>query len=160
MDEQIVRDLFSSCIRAAEILGVDADFRAVLADKRSRLAPNQIGQGGQLQEWLEDWDQQAREQQHRHISHLYGLFPSSQISLRETPELAEAAKVTLNKRGDLSTGWAIAWRLNCWARLHDGERATLHFEQLVRTVADVPEHVQRASAVPDRRQLRRHLGDQ
>jgi alpha-L-fucosidase 2 len=122
MDEQIIRDLFSACIQAAESLGVDADFREVLAAKRSRLAPNQIGKGGQLQEWLEDWDQEAREQQHRHISHLYGLFPSNQITLRQTPELAEAAKVTLNKRGDLSTGWAIAWRINCWARLRDGDR--------------------------------------
>jgi alpha-L-fucosidase 2 len=75
-----------------------------------------------LQEWLEDWDAQAREQQHRHISHLYGLYPSNQITVRNTPELAEATKVTLNTRGDISTGWAIAWRINCWARLHDGDR--------------------------------------
>jgi alpha-L-fucosidase 2 len=122
MDSQIIRDLFTSCIRAAEILDVEADFRAELASKRDRLAPNQIGKGGQLQEWLEDWDMEAREQRHRHISHLYGLYPSSQITVRETPELAEAAKVTLNTRGDLSTGWAIAWRINCWARLHEGDR--------------------------------------
>jgi alpha-L-fucosidase 2 len=122
MDSQIIRDLFSSCIRAAEILNVDAEFRETLAAKRGRLAPNQIGKGGQLQEWLEDWDQDAREQRHRHISHLYGLYPSSQITLRQTPDLAEAAKVTLNTRGDLSTGWAIAWRINCWARLHEGDR--------------------------------------
>ena len=93
-----------------------------LSRQRARLPPNQIGKDGQLQEWLEDWDAQAREQQHRHISHLYGLYPSAQITPRETPELAEAAKVTLNKRGDISTGWAIAWRINCWARLHDGDR--------------------------------------
>ncbi len=122
MDSQIIRDLFTNCIRAAEILGVDADFRAELAAKRSRLAPNQIGKGGQLQEWLDDWDREAREQQHRHISHLYGLYPSNQITLRKSPALAQAAKVTLNTRGDLSTGWAIAWRINCWARLHDGDR--------------------------------------
>jgi alpha-L-fucosidase 2 len=93
-----------------------------LANQRDRLPPNQIGKGGQLQEWLEDWDLEAREQRHRHISHLYALYPSNQITLRQTPELAEAAKVTLNTRGDLSTGWAIAWRINCWARLHDGDR--------------------------------------
>ena len=122
MDEQIIRDLFSNCIRAAEILGVDAQFRAELDRKRSRLAPNQIGKGGQLQEWLEDWDLEAREQKHRHISHLYGLYPSAQITPRQTPDLAEAAKVSLNTRGDLSTGWAIAWRINCWARLQDGDR--------------------------------------
>jgi alpha-L-fucosidase 2 len=122
MDSQIIRDLFSSCIQAAEILDVDAEFRAELAAKRDRLPPHQIGQGGQLQEWLADWDEEAPEQQHRHISHLYGLHPSAQITPRQTPELAEAAKVTLNARGDLSTGWAIAWRINCWARLHDGDR--------------------------------------
>ncbi len=122
MDEQIIRDLFSNCIQAAEVLDVDAEFRQELETKRSRLAPNQVGKGGQLQEWLEDWDLEAPEQQHRHISHLYGLYPSAQITPRQTPELAEAAKVTLNTRGDLSTGWAIAWRINCWARLHDGDR--------------------------------------
>jgi alpha-L-fucosidase 2 len=109
-------------VHAGKILGVDAEFREELDRKRSRLAPNQIGTGGQLQEWLEDWDLEARDQRHRHISHLYGLYPSSQISPRTTPDLAEAAKVSLNTRGDLSTGWAIAWRINCWARLQDGDR--------------------------------------
>ncbi len=123
MDSQILRDLFSNCIQASEILGADAEFRKQLGAARARLAPNQIGAGGQLQEWLEDWDAKAPEQQHRHISHLYGLFPSAQITPRSTPELANAAKVTLNTRGDITTGWAIAWRINCWARLHDGDRA-------------------------------------
>jgi alpha-L-fucosidase 2 len=122
MDEQIIRDLFSNCIRATEILGVDAEFRQQLEAARARLAPNRIGKAGQLQEWLEDWDVEAGEQQHRHISHLYGLYPSAQITPRGTPELAQAAKVTLNTRGDITTGWAIAWRINCWARLHEGER--------------------------------------
>ncbi len=128
MDSQIIRDLFSNCIRAAEVLDVDPQFRAELASKRSRLAPNQIGKGGQLQEWLDDWDLEAPERQHRHISHLYGLYPSAQITPRQTANLAEAAKVTLDQRGDLSTGWAIAWRINCWARLHDGDR-TLYILQ-------------------------------
>ncbi len=123
MDEEILRDLFSNCIEASKVLGTDADFCKQLEQARSRLAPLQIGKQGQLQEWLGDWDAQAREQQHRHISHLYALFPSAQITPRGTPELAEAAKVTLNKRGDITTGWAIAWRINCWARLHDGDRA-------------------------------------
>ena len=122
MDSQIIRDLFSNCIRAAEILDVDPEFRTQLAGTRARLAPNQIGKAGQLQEWLEDWDVEGREQRHRHISHLYGLYPSNQITPRRTPELADAAKVTLNTRGDITTGWAIAWRINCWARLHDGDR--------------------------------------
>jgi len=124
MDEQIIRDLFSNCIAASEILGTDAEFRKQLTSARARLAPNQIGSKGQLQEWLEDWDAKAPEQQHRHISHLYGLFPSAQITPRGTPELAEAAKLSLNNRGDITTGWAIAWRINCWARLHDGNRAS------------------------------------
>ncbi|MBI2513275.1 MAG: glycoside hydrolase family 95 protein [Opitutae bacterium] len=123
MDEQIVRDLFNHCIDAARILGRDADFAAQLAATRDRLAPNQIGAQGQLQEWLEDWDVQALEQQHRHVSHLYGFFPSNQITLRGTPKLATAVRKTLETRGDISTGWAIAWRLNLWARQQDGERA-------------------------------------
>jgi len=122
MDSQIIRDLFSNCIRASEILGKDSDFRSQLEATRARLAPNQIGKAGQLQEWLEDWDLEAPEQKHRHISHLYGLYPSAQITPRGTPELAAAAKVTLNTRGDITTGWAIAWRINCWARLHQAER--------------------------------------
>jgi alpha-L-fucosidase 2 len=81
-----------------------------------------IGAAGQLQEWLEDWDGNAPDQRHRHVSHLYGFFPSNQISLRSTPDLAAAVRKTLETRGDISTGWAIAWRLNLWARLQDGER--------------------------------------
>jgi alpha-L-fucosidase 2 len=123
MDQQIVGDLFSATIRAAELLGTDAELRAQLASTRERLAPNRIGAQGQLQEWLLDWDGQAPEQQHRHVSHLYGFFPSSQITLRGTPDLAAAVKRTLETRGDISTGWAIAWRLNLWARLQDAERA-------------------------------------
>jgi alpha-L-fucosidase 2 len=122
MDEQIIRDLFSNCIRASEILEKDTEFRKQLEATRARLAPNQIGKVGQLQEWLEDWDVEAKDQQHRHISHLYGLYPSSQINVFDAPDLAAAAKVTLNTRGDITTGWAIAWRINCWARLHDGDR--------------------------------------
>lgn len=123
MDSQIVRDLFSYCIRASEILDVDAGFRAELVEKRARLAPNRIGSAGQLQEWLDDWDLQAPEPNHRHVSHLYGLFPSSQIDVRHTPELAAAARRSLELRGDDATGWGIGWRLNLWARLHDAERA-------------------------------------
>ncbi len=123
MDEQILRDLFAHCIRAAEILGIDADFRAQLAAARARLAPSQIGGAGQLQEWLEDWDLQAPEPQHRHLSFLFGLFPSQQISLRGTPALAAAARKSLELRGDESTGWATAWRINLWARLHEGDHA-------------------------------------
>ncbi|HEU5124868.1 MAG TPA: glycoside hydrolase family 95 protein [Verrucomicrobiae bacterium] len=123
MDMQILRDLFSHCAEASETLGVDEGFRKQVEATRARLAPMQIGSQGQLQEWLKDWDAKpGTDPHHRHISHLYGLFPSAQIDVRKTPELAAAAAVSLNTRGDISTGWAIAWRINCWARLHDGDR--------------------------------------
>jgi alpha-L-fucosidase 2 len=123
MDNQILRDLFANCISAAEILKTDKSLRAKLVAARDRLLPNQIGKAGQLQEWLEDWDLEAPDQHHRHVSHLYGLFPSAQISLRDTPELAAAARKSLEIRGDRATGWATAWRANLWTRLHDGDHA-------------------------------------
>ncbi|MBI5388459.1 MAG: glycoside hydrolase family 95 protein [Verrucomicrobia bacterium] len=122
MDMQIIRDLFGNCTKASEILGLDEDFRKQLTATRARLAPNQIGKAGQLQEWLDDWDMEAPERQHRHVSHLYGLFPSAQITPRGTPELAAAVRKSLDLRGDKATGWAIAWRINLWARLQDAER--------------------------------------
>ena len=135
MDAQILRDLFQACIRAAEILGIDAKLRNELAAIRARLPPNQIGAQGQLQEWLEDWDQAAPEIHHRHVSHLYGLFPSAQISLRTTPALAAAARRSLEMRGDDATGWGLAWRFALWARLHDAEHAYKVFGGLLQ-----PEH--------------------
>jgi alpha-L-fucosidase 2 len=123
MDSQILRDLFAHCIEAAEILGTDEAFRDDVARAHARLAPDQIGAAGQLQEWLDDWDLQAPEKHHRHVSHLYGVFPSGQIDVHTTPELAKAARTSLELRGDQSTGWGIAWRLNLWARLGDGDRA-------------------------------------
>ena len=123
MDLEILRDLFANCIQASEILGRDKKFRKQLAATRARLAPLQIGSAGQLQEWLEDWDTQAPDIHHRHVSHLYGLFPSDQIDFYTTPELAAAAKKSLEIRGDKATGWATAWRINLWARLHDGDHA-------------------------------------
>jgi alpha-L-fucosidase 2 len=123
MDEAILRDLFDSCIAAARILGRDAPLAAEFAATRDRLAPYKIGKDGQLQEWQEDWDAGAMDIHHRHVSHLYGLFPSDQIALEVTPDLAAAARKTLETRGDLSTGWAIAWRLNLWARLGQGDHA-------------------------------------
>lgn len=123
MDNQILRDLFAETAAAAGILGRDADFRARVLAARERLAPDRIGHAGQLQEWREDWDTTAPEPQHRHVSQLYALYPGAQITPRRTPELAAAARVTLETRGDRTTGWAIAWRMNLWARLHDGDRA-------------------------------------
>ena len=121
MDNQILRDLFANCIAAGRILGIDADFRKACADARALLPPDRIGKAGQLQEWMEDWDMEAPERDHRHVSHLYALFPSEQIGVRPPPELAAAARKSLELRGDLSTGWAIAWRINLWARLREAE---------------------------------------
>ena len=123
MDQQILRDLFEQTARAAAVLGTDADFAAQLRATRARLASDKIGKQGQLQEWQEDWDADAPEPHHRHVSHLYGLFPSHQINLDDTPALARAARRSLELRGDESTGWATAWRANLWARLRDGDHA-------------------------------------
>jgi alpha-L-fucosidase 2 len=121
IDIGIVRDLFTACIESGRILGMDKDFCDKVAAARARLAPMQIGKNGQVQEWLEDWG--VLEEQHRHISHLYGLFPSNQITPAATPELAQAAKVALNLRGDVGTGFGMAWKAACWARLYDGDHA-------------------------------------
>ena len=123
MDMQILRDLFTNTISAAETLGADPEFQKQLAETRARLAPNQIGGAGQLQEWLEDWDLQADDIHHRHVSHLYGLYPGHDITLRGTPELAAAVKKSLEIRGDRATGWATAWRICLWAHLGDGDHA-------------------------------------
>ena len=123
MDSQIIRDLFANTAKAAEILNRDADFQAKVNAASKQLPPNRIGREGQLQEWFEDWDAKAKDPKHRHVSHLYAAFPSWQINKKDTPEFADAVKTTLNARGDETTGWAIAWRLNLWSRLGDGERA-------------------------------------
>jgi alpha-L-fucosidase 2 len=123
MDQQILRDLFASVTRAARELGVDRDLQEKWTTTRARLAPMQIGSSGQLQEWLEDWDMKAPEIHHRHVSHLYGLFPGHDIDVRRTPDLAAAVKRSLEIRGDQATGWATAWRINLWARLGEGNHA-------------------------------------
>jgi alpha-L-fucosidase 2 len=137
MDMQILRDLFEACINAGKVLKTDKDFCTEIERVRQRLAPMQVGRQGNLQEWLEDWPD--LEPKHRHISHLYGLFPSSQITPSATPALAAAAKVSLDQRGEISmnrlgvagTGFGMAWRAACWARLQDGERANLCLTALV-----------------------------
>lgn len=123
MDMAILRDLFDQTAAAAELLGRDATFVTEMRAARARLAPYKISKRGELQEWQADWDADAPEQDHRHVSHLYGVYPSRQIDTARTPDLAAAAKRTLEYRGDRTTGWAIAWRINLWARLRDGDRA-------------------------------------
>jgi alpha-L-fucosidase 2 len=121
MTNQIIFDIFSTTIKAAQILKKDPAFIDTLVRLRKRLPPMQIGQHGQLQEWLDDIDDPK--DNHRHISHLYGLFPSNQISPYRTPELYSAAKTTLIHRGDVSTGWSMGWKVNWWARMLDGNHA-------------------------------------
>ena len=121
MTNQIVFDVFSTAINAAHILHKDDAFADTLKQQRARLAPMQIGQHSQLQEWLDDVDNPT--DNHRHISHLYGLFPSNQISPYRTPELYSAAKNTLIQRGDVSTGWSMGWKVNWWAKMLDGNHA-------------------------------------
>ena len=124
MDRQILRDLFDHTLQASALLkDSDGAFEQALREARARLPADLIGAQGQLQEWLDDWDAYAPDRQHRHVSHLYAVYPSQQINRRDTPALVAAAKVTLNRRGDQSTGWATAWRLALWARLGEGERA-------------------------------------
>ncbi len=121
MDNQLVFDLFTKTIRAAEILKLDNDLSGKLAEALKRLPPMQIGSWGQLQEWMYDWD--SEDDKHRHVSHLYGLYPSNQISPYRTPELFSAARTSLVARGDESTGWSMGWKVNLWARLLDGDHA-------------------------------------
>lgn len=121
IDSQIVRELFTNTIQAAEVLGKDEEFRQKLAQARSRLAPIQLGPDGRIMEWLEPYEEV--EPHHRHVSHLYGLHPGNQISPSLTPDLAAGARKTLEGRGDSGTGWSLAWKVCFWARLGDGDRA-------------------------------------
>ncbi len=121
MDNQLLFDLLTKTIRAAKILERDSDFIVEVEKTLKRLPPMQIGQYGQLQEWIEDWDNP--EDHHRHVSHLYGVYPSNQISPFRTPDLFNAARTSLIFRGDPSTGWSMNWKINLWARFLDGDHA-------------------------------------
>ncbi len=121
MDNQLIFDLFNITIQAAKILNTDNELVTKIQETLNRISPMQVGQWGQLQEWMYDWDSQN--DKHRHVSHLYGLFPSNQISPYRTPELFSAARTSLISRGDESTGWSMGWKVNLWARLLDGNHA-------------------------------------
>jgi alpha-L-fucosidase 2 len=137
MTNQIVFDVFSTVIRAAKILNTDKAFADTLKQMRDRLPPMHIGKHGQLQEWLEDIDDPN--DKHRHISHLYGLYPSNQISPYTTPELYSAAKTTLLHRGDVSTGWSMGWKVNWWAKLLDGNHAFKLIQNQLTPAGTMPE---------------------
>jgi len=148
-DQQIVWDLFSNTIEAAKELGIDDEFRKKLAAMRGKLVGPKIGKWGQLQEWMEDRDDPK--DQHRHVSHLYAVYPGRQIAPLTTPELSEAARVSLNARGDVGTGWSRAWKISLWARLGDGNRAhkvltdmvSLNFyDNLFDCISDLSSHFQ------------------
>ena len=122
MDNQMMADLFGNMIEAAELTGEkDADFIKTLKDVKSRLAPMKIGSWGQLQEWFEDWDDPK--DNHRHVSHLWGMYPGRQITADGTPDLFKAVRTSLEARGDESTGWSMGWKVCLWARLLDGNHA-------------------------------------
>ncbi len=121
MDMSIIWDLFTNLIEASEVLQIDADFRDDLEQQREKLFPLQIGKKGDIQEWYKDWE--AEDPHHRHVSQLFGLFPGKEISPYTTPKFAKAARKTLELRGDGGTGWSLAWKINFWARLLDGDHA-------------------------------------
>jgi alpha-L-fucosidase 2 len=134
MDLEIIHDLFTNCIEAIDALGpggkLDPEFRAELVSALRRLAPLQVSKRtGALQEWVSDYEEP--EPRHRHISHMFGLHPGRMITPRGTPELCEAIKNTLERRGDAGTGWSKAWKVNAWARLEDGDHAYRIFKGLL-----------------------------
>jgi alpha-L-fucosidase 2 len=134
MDNQLVFDLFAKTIEVAGLIGTDASFADSLKIAKSRLAPMQIGKHGQLQEWMHDFDRPN--DKHRHVSHLYGLYPSNQISPYRTPELFDAARTSLLFRGDLATGWSMGWKVCFWARFLDGNHAYKLIKDQLRLVEE------------------------
>jgi alpha-L-fucosidase 2 len=128
MDHQLIRDLFKTTATAASVLGVDAAWQKELITKASQIAPNQIGKHGQLQEWLEDKDDPT--DTHRHESHLWGVFPGTDITWAD-PKLMQAARTSLVQRGDGGTGWSLAWKVNLWARFRDGDHALRILQNLL-----------------------------
>ncbi len=121
IDMQILSDLFNNYQQASKLLGVDDVYAKQVDNARNKLVPPQIGKDGSLQEWSEDWPQ--LEKNHRHFSHLYGLYPGNVLSAKRTPQFIAPIKAVLNQRGDEGAGWSRAWKMSLWARLYDGERA-------------------------------------
>lgn len=133
MDHQIIRDLFANCIAASEILNVDNEFKKIWKEKYKQIAPDQIGKFGQLQEWLEDRDDTTNK--HRHVSHLWAVYPGHEINWDQTPELMKAARQSLFYRGDSGTGWSLAWKINYWARFKDGNHTYRMIKMLIKPAA-------------------------
>ena len=131
-DIALLRELFGRCLEAAQVLGVDDAFTRRVTDALDRLPPYPVGEDGRLMEYATEW--READPHHRHISHLIGLYPGDQITPDSTPELADAARASLEARTDVSTGWSMAWKVNCWARLRDGDRALKLLGQLLTLV--------------------------
>lgn len=146
MDNQIVRELFRAVAEAADVLGVEPAYAADLRQTALRLPPNQVSEAGYLQEWLEDY--REMDPHHRHVSHLFGLHPGTEITRSRTPELIEACRATLDRRGDEGTGWSRAWKINFWARIGDGDRAYKLFCNLLQP-AIVPDSKPRGGTYPN-----------
>ncbi len=136
MDRQIVRSLFGEVIAASTLLNTDVELRERLAQMRKAIAPDRIGRYGQLQEWLEDKDDPSN--QHRHVSHLWGVYPGTEITPYGTPELFRAARQSLIFRGDAATGWSMGWKINLWARFLDGDHAYKILQNLITPASDKP----------------------
>ena len=134
MDNQIVFDVLSQTIQAARVLEKDSSYVSCLTSALQQLPPMQIGRYGQLQEWL--WDGDDPKDEHRHISHLYGLYPSNQISPYTHPDLFTAAANTLKQRGDMATGWSLGWKINFWARMQDGNHAFRIIRNMLTMIPD------------------------
>jgi alpha-L-fucosidase 2 len=129
MDHQIIRALFKNVIAASKILNVDAALGKTLEEKYKQIAPNKIGKYGQLQEWMQDVDDTTNK--HRHISHLWGMYPGSEINWDEDPMMMNAARRSLLYRGDAATGWSLGWKINCWARFKDGNHTFKMIQMLM-----------------------------
>ncbi len=147
MDMGIIRDLFDNLLAAEKVLGGDTAFTARISAARSRLFPYQVGAQGQLQEWYKDYA--SPDPHHRHVSHLYSLYPADEISVSKTPALAAAAKRSLELRGDEGTGWSMAWKVNLWARLQDGEHSYRLFRNLLRLTRENDVRLSGGGAYPN-----------
>lgn len=147
MDLALIYDLFTNLIEVTAILGEDEEFAKELQQRRDELPPLQIGKYGQLQEWLHDYEDEDVE--HRHVSHLFGVYPGRQLTAKDTPELMEAAKVSLQRRGDGGTGWSLGWKVGLWARFKDGNRAHRLISNLLQLVRDGSERYESGGVYPN-----------
>ncbi len=147
MDISLIWELFTNCISAAGQLGIDEAFVAEIEAAREKLFPMQVGKYGQLQEWYKDYEDE--DVHHRHVSHLFGVYPGQQLTKELTPELFEAAKQSLIRRGDDGTGWSLGWKVGLWARFGDGNRALNLISNLLRLVKDnEPDNYHHGACMP------------